>query len=347
MRPWWVAIAVGVGLVACGGGGDGGPTSAKSADTTPPEIRDVRGTLGAPSPGTLDLGSSDDQRIISSPTPLTLQVFTTDDTSATDALVVQAVDGAGQPLADQQATLHNGLWEIATTAKPDLSIHVEVADEAGNKTRWPYAAVFPSREQALVRTWTLLVYDATGTVATRPHDTVTSDSWCQEDDAQGGGPRGGTWAVGSDGRLTVETRHRMACDSADFGAEWDSVEQTRTAAFYVDATYFSDRPYTRQDGATPTDITGTWTRQADVPSAVTATLAFQGDGTYTEQTEDGHTNEGTYEVRHNSDYTTDFGQLLVLTTTRVDGTDVTPTVAVHYWTLQGGMLLVDPFVEVP
>ncbi len=346
MRQWQVAMAFGLGVTACGGSGDA-PSGTKSTDAVPPDIRDVRGTLGAPTPGTLDLGSSDAQRIITAPTPLTLQVFATDDVSATDALSVVALDDTGQPLADQTATLHNGLWEIATTATPGLSLHVAVDDEAKNRTTWPYAAVFPTREQALVRQWSLLVYDENGTVTARPLDTLTSDSWCQDDDAQGGGPRGGSWSVQADGRLTIETRHQMACDTKDFGTEWDSVEATRTAAFYVDATYFSDRPYVRQGGAASADITGTWTRQADLPQTATSTLTLLADGTFSESTEDAHQRAGTYEIQHNSDYTNDFGQLLILTTTRVDGADVAPTVGVHYWTLQNDQLLVDPFVEIP
>ena len=38
--------------------------------------------------------------------------------------------------------------------------------------------------------------------------------------------------------------------------------------------------------------------------------------------------------------------LLLLTTNMLDGAAVTPTVAVHFWKITDGLLLVDPFVEV-
>lgn len=340
-------LAAAAVLSACGSGGDGGKQN-KPADTVAPEIKDVQGTLGDPSPGSLDLSSSDAQRVITAPTPLTLRISAKDDVTSTDKLSVQALDGSDQPLADQTATFHNGLWEIATTAKVGLSIHVAVSDEAKNQTVWPHAAVFPTKDEAVVRKWTLLVYDSNANVVSRPNMTVTTDTWCQDDDAAGNGPSGGDWSVLGDGRLQLDTRHHMACSSATPG----TVESTRTSEFYVDATYFSDQLYAGGGSSTPGDIVGTWTYSVDIKSGgqtqtITPKLDLTSGLTFTQDTEDGHTLQGTYEIRHNTDYSNDFGELLVLTVDTMDGGSVTPVTSVHYFTVRDGKLLVDPFVEVP
>ena len=354
-----LVVAAGAGAVGCGGNGGGTKKPTASKDTTPPDIKQVSATLGDPNPGTLDLGKSDAKRVIATTTPLSLKVFATDDVTATDNLKVEALDDSKTPLSDQTATLHNGLWEISTNAQAGMTIHIAATDEAGNQTEWPYAAVFPSRSQALVQTWTLLVYDNQASaggvypVVSRPKDTLTATTWCQEDDATGGGPRGGTWSVQADGKLKLETRHHMPCTTTDFGAEWDTIETTRVSNFYVDATYFSDSPYTRKAGGSASDITGTWSYSADITSGgqtntVTPTLVLNQDGTYSQTTEDGHTQSGTYPVEANPNYSADFGELLVTTTDTVDGASVTPVLTVHYFKMTLDLeLLFDPFVQVP
>ncbi len=362
LRAWRGRAAIGLalaGLVACGGGGGSGGASG-SKDTTPPEIKQVSATLGDPNPGTLDITSGDATRVITTPTPLTLKVFATDDQTATDKLEVQVLDASNKPIAGQTASFHNGLWEIGTTAQAGLTVHIAASDAAGNQTLWPNAAVFPTRTQALVQTWTQIVYankaSAGGAypVLSRPKDTIKTDTWCQDDDQAGDGPSGGTWSVLADGRLKLETRHHMACTTTDFGSEWNTIETTRTADFYVDATYFSTAPYTHQGGApAPGDITGTWSYKVDVASGgqqntLTPDFVFNADGTFTQSTEDGHDLQGTYEVRPNPNYSADFGQLLVLTVDQMDGQSVTPTVSVHYFTTTAAQeLLVDPFVQIP
>jgi hypothetical protein len=336
-------------LLACGGSNNNTKT-----DTVAPEIQQVAATLGPQGTlGSLDLDSADDQRVISSPTPLNLEVEATDDVTPGDALKVQALDANDDPIADQTPTFHNGLWNVVTTAKPGLTVRVAVSDQAGNRTLWPYAAVFPTQEQALVSTWTLLVYGSGNTVLSRPHMTLTATTWCQEDDAAGDGPSGGTWSIQSDGRLQLQTRGHTPC-SQNPGNDGNSVLSSRTAAFYVDATFFSDRPYTRESGSATSDadLKGSWTRTADIattgtPSSVTSTLTLVSDNTFQQTTEDGHQISGTYTQEQNTDYTTDFGNLLVLTTTQEDGAAVSPAItAVHYWTILNGELLIDPFVEI-
>lgn len=347
-----IAVAASSVLVACGNGGGSKSTPAPK-DTTPPEINQVSATLGT---GTLDLGKSDTQRVIATPTPLTLKVFATDDITITQNLTVQALDDSNQPIADQSANLHNGLWQITTTAKPGLTIHVAATDEAGNQTVWPHAAVFPTREQALVQTWTLLVYDNQATaggvypVLERPEDKLTKDTWCQDDDAAGSGPQGGTWSVLADGRLKLETRDNTACDTADLTKP---VQSARTSGFYVDATYFSAAPYVRQGSGSAKDITGAWSYKVDIASGgqsqtLTPTLTLSSDNTFTRSTEDGHTLQGTYKVEPNPNYSADFGQLLVLTVNQKDGASVTPVLEVHYYDVtQDLQLLVDPLVQIP
>lgn len=342
----WVVLVSLALLTACGGGGDGGGGS-KSKDTTPPVISDVYVKFTKIS-GSLNLSSADAQRILKGPTPLNIQVAATDDVTSSDALKVEALDVDDKPIADQSASLHNGLWNVTTTAEPGLTIQVAVTDQAGNQTIWPYSAIFPTREQAVVRQWTLLVYGPTNTVISRPGLTMTKDTWCQEDDAAGDGPAGGTWSMQSDGRLKMETRGHAVCTSS--GGNDGNILSSRTSAFYVDGTFFSDGPYENQNGSSgSTDIVGTWTRTADIATtgpaqSVTSSLTLLADKTFQQTTEDGHQITGTYQQEHNTDYNTDFGDLLLLTMTKMDGTDVTPSTAVHYWTIKDGKLLLDPFV---
>ncbi len=349
-----LTLAASAGIAACGSGGSPKKPIA-SKDTTPPEIKSVYATLGVVP---LDIGKRDAKQVIAAPTPLTLKVFAVDDVTSTDNLTAQALDDSKTPLPGQTATLHNGLWEISASVQAGQTVHIGVTDEAGNQSLWPYAAVFPSRAQALVQGWTLLVYDnklnggGEYPVLSRPRDTLTATTWCQEDDAAGDGPQGGTYSVGSDGRLKLETRHHMPCTTTDFGAEWDSIESTRVSDFYVDATYFSDRPYTRAGGGSASDITGTWSYKVAITSSgqtntLTPQLALNGDGTFSQTTEDGHTLSGTYKVEPNANYSADFGQLLVATTDTMDGASVTPVIAVHYFKVTQALeLLLDPFVQV-
>jgi hypothetical protein len=340
-------------LISACGGGESNATAKASGDTEPPEIREVRGSLGDPNPGTLDLSKADAERALPSPTPFTLQVFASDDTTETEGLTVQALDDAREPLADQTAVLHNGLWQISTTAKAGLTVRLVVRDAAGNATEWPYAAIFPSRAQSLVQTWTLLVYDAKANVIERPTVVFGDDQWCEDDTQAGDGPQGGTWSLRSDGRLKVETRHHSACDSVAAAAATAPVESSRTSDFYVDATYFSDRPYQREGGpGAEGDVTGTWSYGVDLLSegkskTLTPTLMLANDGTFTQDTEDGHSVAGTYEVTPNANYSADFGELLYLTVTEMDGAPVKAATAVHYFKLVAGLLVVDPFVQLP
>ncbi len=325
-----------------------GSSPSKSEDTTPPVIAGVYATFTATS-GSLDLSSADAQHILKTPTPLTLQVQASDDVTSTDALEVQALDVDSKPIASQSASLHNGLWNVTTTAAPGLTIRVAATDKAGNQTIWPHAAIFPTQEQAMVRQWTLLVYGPTATVISRPHLTMTGTTWCQDDDAAGDGPVGGTWSLQSDGRLKMETRGHAAC-TQNVGNNGNTVLSSRTATFYVDATYFSNGPYKSQNGSA-TDVVGTWTRTADIATtgsaqSVTSSLALLADNTFQETTEDGHQVTGTYQRKQNTDYSTNFGNLLLLTATKVDGADVTPSTAVHYWAIKDGELLLDPFVVI-
>lgn len=364
LAPWRRFFIFGLGFSACvgvaacgGGGGTKNPTAPK--DTTPPEINQVSATLGDPNPGTLDLGKSDAQRVIATPTPLSLKVFATDDVTPIAKLKVQALDDSKTPLPGQTATLHNGLWEISTSAQAGMTVHIAATDEAGNQTEWPYAAVFPTRTQALVHAWTLLIYSNVASaggvypVSSRPKDTLTATTWCQENDLAGNGPQGGTWSVQSDGRLKLETRHHMPCTTTDFGTQWDTIESTRVSDFYVDATYFSDSPYTRAAGGSASDITGTWSYKVDITSGgqtntLTPTLVLNQDGTFSQTTEDGHTLSGTYKVEPNPNYSADFGQLLVATVDTQDGASVTPVLVVHYFKVTQDLeLLLDPFVQVP
>lgn len=336
------------GVVGC----SSSPSStSKSKDTTPPVIVDVYATFPATS-GNLDLSSADARKVLKNPTPLILQVEVTDNVTPTDALKVQALDANNKPIAGQSALLHNGLWNVTTTAAPGLTIRVAATDQAGNQTIWPHAAIFPTQQQAMVRQWTLLVYGPTGTVISRPHLTMTATTWCQDDDAAGDGPAGGTWSLQSDGRLKMETRGHAAC-TQNVGNDGNTVLSSRTAAFYVDATFFSDGPYKKQNGSATgaTDVVGTWTRTADIATtgpaqSVTSSFTLLADNTFQETTEDGHQIAGTYQQKQNTDYSASYGNLLVLTTTKVDGVDVTPSIAVHYWTIKDSELLLDPFVVV-
>lgn len=343
---------VGTLAVLLGAAGVGACGSSQHVDSVPPVISDVFATLGSASPVPVALSSADARPVVHSATPLTLQVEASDDETATDKLKVQALDANLKPIAGQIAVFHNGLWDVTTTAVPGLTVQVAVSDQAGNRVVWPYAAIFLTTKQALVRTWTLLVYDSSGAVTARPQLTLTASTWCQEDDGAGSGPAGGTWSLLSDGRLQMQTRGHLPCSTPNLGNDGSSVESSRTADLYVDATSFSDRPYKKTNGSASSnaDLVGTWTRSAEIATSgpaqtVTSSLTLNADNTFQQNTEDGHQIAGTYQQEPSS-YSANFGRLLLLTTNQVDGTSVTPTTSVHYWKVSGGELLVDPFVEI-
>jgi len=316
-------------------------------DDTPPELDDVRATLGA---GVLDLSQGDAVRVLTTAMPITFKVSAYDAETDAEALTVEVLDtGTGAAVNDQDATFHNGLWEVTTTADLGLTLEVRVTDEAGNATVWPHAAVFPTRAEALVRDWTRLVYGGDTTVSAQQHAAFTDGVWCVEAGGGSGGPYGGSWEVLGDGRLVIARRHEQACELADHGTEWDSVEERRTADFYVSATYFSERPYARVGEGD--DLVGTWVHEAEVDrgggaQTVTASLTLEEDRSFAWTREDGSSTAGTYEIRENSDYTADFGNLLLENVAEENGAAVTPYTVVHYWTIREGLLLVDPWVEV-
>jgi hypothetical protein len=338
------------------GGSDSGPdgpdgyVDAGPADGTAPEFRDVAAMLGDPQPGTLDLASSDAERILAGAVPLTFRVFVRDDETDTEELSVELVSAeTEEPVAEQSAQLENGLWRLETTAKPGMSVTVRATDAAGNAAVWPHAAVFPTRAEALERSWTVLQFDGEGTVVSRRESVWSDGRWCTEGDGSSIDPKGGSYSVDSQGFLRVERRHRMACDLSDYGSEWDTVEHTRTTDFYVDGTYFSAAPLTRQGSGT--GVQGTWTRTVTVddgsgPTAATEELMLAQDGSLRWQLADGTVEEGTYEVREVGGYDDNFGDLLVETISRVDGSEMEPQTRVRFYVIRQQKLLVDPKVDV-
>lgn len=346
-----VVLAGSASVAACGSSS----SNPQSTDKTAPVIQSVYSTLNGKA---FDVSIADAQRVINAASSLEFDVQAKDDVTPIEKLKAQALDVDDKPIASQNASYDQGLWKVTTTAMPGLTIRLAVSDEEGNQTIWPYAAIFPTQAQALVRQWTLLVYDpATTTVVSRPHLTMTATTWCQDDDAVGDGPSGGTWSVLSDGRLKMETRGHAPC-TGNVGNDGNTVLSSRTAPFCVvvdtGATYFSDGPYKNQNGpvASGADLVGTWTRTADIATTgpaqtVTSSLTLAADQTFQETTEDGHQVSGTYQQEQNTDYTSQIGNLLVLTTTHEDGASVAPQKTVHYWAIENGELLLDPFVELP
>jgi hypothetical protein len=317
-------------------------------DTTAPELRDIRATLEGADGGTLDLNGSNQRRILLGETAIRFRIFADDDETAAAQLTVELVALESEDaLPGQTAQFDNGLWEIAATAAPGLSIAVRVEDEAGNAAIGTHAAVFPSRAEALERTWTLLSYSDAAVVMARRRAEWANGVFCGD---AGDGTRGGTYVVASD-TLRVEQRHRQSCDLSDYGADWDTIEHRRESAFYVDALYFSDRPLSRRGNGTGSGIVGQWQSLATVidgsaePQTITESWTFGADQELRRERADGVVVEGRYELRENGGYQENFGDLILQTIERIDGAAVEETTEVHFYALRNGLLLIDPWVD--
>jgi hypothetical protein len=228
-----------------------------------------------------------------------------------------------------------------------------VRDSAGNQTSWPHRVIFPSRQEALTRTWTRLVIDDAGMEIARPTAVYADGEFCREGfmgASEMVSPVGGTYSVLPDGRLSHETRHALACDTPDFGAEWDTVEVTEISEFYVDDSNFSVGPYTRTDG-TPPALVGSWTRTIDAivddgtELEYVEVTTYADDGTFTRDL-DGTIYAGTYTVAENASYEENFGDFLYETVETIDGAPTTPVTQGRLYLMRSELLLLDPWIDI-
>ncbi len=360
----WALTALLMLLAGCGDDASGpadGSVDAPSGDgatdgggdETPPEIRDVRVLLGVDERA-LDVSAQDQSRVLLMPEPIVFRVFASDDVDDTEALVVELFDPVtGEPVTDQMVSFERGLHLARTEATAGTSFGVRVRDTANNETSWPHHVIFPTREEALARTWTRLVIDDAGLEIARPTAVYADGEFCREGFVGPGGmiaPGGGTYEVLADGRLRQEARHALPCDTADYGAEWDSVEETAVGDFYVDDVNFSDLPYTRMAGTAP-DLVGTWTRTVDLTLAdgsedeVVEVTTYADDGTFSRDV-NGTVHAGTYTVAENGSYEENFGDFLYETVDTIDGAPTTPVTRGHLYLMRDELLLVDPWIDI-
>lgn len=312
------------------------------ADRTPPEIQEVSAMLGEPNPGTLDLAAGDVTRIVTGPVPLTFRVLIDDDVTGAEELEVELFDPAApQTPTHENAELDNGLWRVATTARPGISVGVRALDAAGNETAWPNVAIFPSRAEAIEREWTRLRYDGEATVVEQRPSRWMDGTWCDGGDM----PAGGTWSVDDD-VLTVEVRHRMSCDQQPPAAVWETVEQTRRGPFFVDDTYFASRPFERVGSGA--GVAGRWVVQGAAlvdGAASPEELDLGDDGRFVKVGPDGSEKRGAWEPVENGGYEQNFGDLLIFTVEEVDDEPIEPRAEVSFYLLRGDRLLLDPRVD--
>ncbi len=321
---------------------DGGPV-----DETAPQIREVRAALASPSV-TFDLSAGSERRQIFTPPTVEIRVFASDDVTAPEDLAVTLVrPSTGARYADTESIFERGLWKLTHVAEPGLAFTIAVADEAGNETTLESTLTFPSLSEGVERTWTALEYDASRTLVGQVEQRWAAGQLCHVE----AGGRGGTYRIEEDGTLIVEERHTAACGT-DPGAEADTIERTVESHPFLDEIYLATSRFERDvDG---TGVEGVWTRVAtitegDASTIVSETLTLSDAGTYQRVIEQGGvttTASGTYEVETNPDYTFDYGDFLILTTTVRDASDLpTPETAVTWIVIRDGYLLVEPLVD--
>jgi len=349
---------------ACsGGGGDaarpedtvGGDAP---SDTTPPEFRDVRVEIHASPSIIVDLNNQDVERVLPMAFPAAFTVFTTDDESVADAIVVTVLQGDEDVPADgQEAAFANGIWTVAVPGMgPGQTWRVRVEDEAGNADVWTYALIIPTLDEAVVGDWDTRWYTEEGVHSHSWEAAWSTDGTWEESRAEPTEQVEGTWAIDGD-LLTVSETTSQPGDP-----DPDTVEVMSEGGFYVDETYLSTVPMHRTgegDG-----LEGTWSRdvlrwplpvgEEFVAGDVTETLALNGDGTCEYRVEGSQDPvsdyldvvTGTWVLVPNENYIENYGDYLVIVHETRNGEPLDPpAVVVDLMVIRHDLLLLSPKVR--
>jgi len=369
MKRRFISLVFGVMLAAgCGGGsGSGGgggdatsPEDAVEADAppegTPPEFRDVRVEIHASPSISLDLNNQDVERVLPMAFPAVFTVFTTDDESAAESIVVTVLEGNGDvPAEGQEAAFANGIWTVAVPAVgPGQTWRVRVEDGAGNSDVWVHALIIPPLDEAVVGDWDTRWYTEEG-VHSHTWEAVWSADGTWEESRQGT-ELTGTWALDGD-LLTVDTLTKEGTPNPP------PVPQRVVSAFYVDETYFAASPMERVGEGS--GVTGEWTHETDpwrdedgegfvLVHSGRYTYSYEEGGAFTmtfEGTADGvpdqvRTTTGNWVLVPNENYIENYGDYLVTSLEETDGEPLPqPIKVVSLMVIRHELLLLSPKVR--
>jgi len=327
-------------------------------DTTPPEFRDVRVEIHAAPSIPLDLNNQDVERVLPMAFPATFTVFTTDDESDAEAIVVTILSGEDDtPVVDQEASFSNGLWTVdVPSVAPGETFRVQVDDEAGNTDVWTYALMIPTIEEALVGDWDTRFYDAEGAHMHSYEASWLADGTWTETEVDPDDVLGGSWSVDGD-LITVDITTRASGDD-----DPETVERRDESGFYVDETYFATWPLERVGEGN--GLAGTWTRAVKVWEDTGQGQVLTNDETHTIDLEDGgaltvtiagfvdgvedqtEVITGTWVLVPNENYIENYGDYLVLTVDTIDGEPMDePDTWVDLMVIRHELLLLAPKVR--
>ena len=359
MRYLWL-VTVFFLVIACdnGGGSSGGGEDIVPGETTPPEFRDLRVEIQASPSIPLDLNNKDVERILPLAFPAVFTVFTTDDTSEADALIVTILEGDGTtPVDGQAAAFANGLWTVEVpVVAPGQTFRVRVEDEAGNGLVWDYSLTILTLEDAVVGDWDTRFYDELGAHSHSWEATWNEDGTWEESRVEPAVQVEGTWALDGDLLTVAETKSEPGDEDPT------TVDLKRETGFYVDEIYFAAAPYLRSgDG---TGLEGTWSRARKMwlddgdgltlVEDVTDTLDLMGDGTLeitvegpkADQPDDLKIMLGSWVLVPNENYIENYGDYLVFNVETIDGEPQDPPMSwVDLMVIRHDMLLLSPKVR--
>jgi hypothetical protein len=287
-------------------GADSAPDpDSTSGDTASPRLRDLRASIDGPVSTDVDLNGADAVVHIPVASIVTFTVFASDETSSSDALVIDFLDANGVALSPDESSYRNGLWSASVVLTPGVSLRTRVADEAGNVLVSEAALVAPSIAESILGEWSTRYFGAAQTQVSVRHHEWHDGTWSA---VEGEYDASGIWAF--DGEyITVETLETTG-----------DPEPLLRAAVYVDNIYFSIAPLWLQSGGT-NGLNGVWqsTAWSGQPEVELETaLTLEGDGTFSMFIGES-TSSGTWHTEVNEDYSEAFGNFLVVETSTRDG----------------------------
>ena len=339
----FVALLV---LAGCGNGtGNGGGSvdstsnpDSMSSDTEAPEIRDVQIEIKGEFSSKVTLTSDEATRVLPVEADAAFTVFASDDTTDSEKLAINAIDDGGEQLSKSSEEFQNGLWKFETRLSPGSTIRVEVTDEAGNSTTNEHALKILSHEEALVSDWEKRFFANDDQSITRTDRlTVKSDgTWNEKVEMY---ERGGDYRVDMEKLVWQRTYQTGGMDT---DSDKSTVETDFAGEYYVDDSFFSPRPWTRQDSGS--DAAGTWKRSwkrykhengkrtldAEIEETLKLEKKSNADNTWNYERKttpkgsgastSSHTQSGTYEtIEITTNYGENYGTFLVRTKTRENG----------------------------
>ncbi len=330
-------------------------------ETTPPNIRDIRVTITGEFALETDLNREDGWVVVPVEVAGTITVFVTDNETAAADLSVKAIDAdSSQEFGDVTKTFNNGLWRLALNLQPGMHLRVLVTDLANNDALSEYQLILPTQYEAIAGDWDKRYYLPGQIIDNHRYATFATDGSFQEDQEDTGNLITGTYELVDD-KLKVSER---TSTPSTRDTDTNTVERETVAAFYVDATYFSQDPFFRTDGSS--GVVGSWQRsmqsyeiigeQLTLARDVQETLVFtetrftrtiSGTSYESGSAESiSEVYEGDWEIDINESYMDNYGDYLVLTTDTENSTPIaSPVITADLYVIRADHLLIAPYLD--